>query len=96
MATRLAPLLPLPIPVPLAMGEPADGYPFKWSIYRWRDGDTAASERIADLCDFATSLAQFLITLQRIDPAGGPAPGSHNFFRGGPLAAYDTDRKSVV
>jgi len=65
---KLAPLLPLPIPTPLAMGEPAGGYPWRWSIYRWIEGVTAAPERIADLSDLAASLAQFLIALQRIDP----------------------------
>ena len=93
---RLASKLPLSIPVPLTMGQPADGYPFNWSIYRWLEGDTATPERIANLCDFATSIAQFLIALQRIDPAGGPAPGSHNFFRGGPLAAYDTETRQAI
>ena len=39
---RLAPLLPLPIPAPVAMGKPAEGFPWPWSIYRWIDGDTAA------------------------------------------------------
>jgi aminoglycoside phosphotransferase (APT) family kinase protein len=42
---RLAPLLPLPIPAPLAIGEPAHGYPWRWSIYRWLEGDTATPER---------------------------------------------------
>lgn len=32
---RLAPLLPLPIPVPLAKGLPADDYPWPFSVYRW-------------------------------------------------------------
>ena len=31
----LAPLLPLAIPLPLAKGTPAEGYPFAWSIYPW-------------------------------------------------------------
>lgn len=35
---RLAPLLPLPVPVPLAMGTPADNYPWHWSVYRWIEG----------------------------------------------------------
>jgi aminoglycoside phosphotransferase (APT) family kinase protein len=39
---RLAPLLPLPIPVPLALGSPAEGYPCRWSVYRWLDGEPAA------------------------------------------------------
>lgn len=93
---KLAPLLPLPIPTPLAIGDPADGYPWKWSIYRWIDGDTAAPERIADLGDFAGSLAQFLVALQRIDPTGGPGPGSHNFHRGGSLTAYDAETRRAI
>lgn len=35
---RLAPLLPLPIPVPLAQGLPGAGHPWPWSIYPWLDG----------------------------------------------------------
>ncbi|MEP6997358.1 MAG: aminoglycoside phosphotransferase family protein [Betaproteobacteria bacterium] len=93
---RLAPLLPFPIPVPLAIGEPADGYPWRWSIYRWIEGEPAVPERIADLRDFATSLAQFLIALQRIDPTGGPLPGPHNFHRGGPLTIYDAETRQAI
>jgi aminoglycoside phosphotransferase (APT) family kinase protein len=86
---QLAPRLPLPIPVPLAIGAPAEGYPWPWSVYRWLEGEPATIERIADLSEFAIALAQFLIALQRIDATGGPPPGRHNFFRGGPLAIYD-------
>ena len=93
---RLAPLLPLPIPVPLAMGVPADGYAWHWSVYRWLEGENATIERIADLDQFATALAQFLAALQRIDPAGGPPPGQHNFFRGAPLAIYDTETRDAI
>ena len=35
---RLAPLLPVAIPEPLGKGEPAEGYPWHWSVYRWLDG----------------------------------------------------------
>lgn len=93
---RLAPLLPLPIPTPVAIGEPADGYPWRWSIYLWLEGGTAAHERVADLRDVATSLAQFLIDLQRIDPTGGPAPGPHNFHRGGSLTTYDAETRQAI
>src|SRR5882672_694469 len=85
---KLAPSLPLPIPTPLALGEPSSGYPWRWSVYRWIEGDTAAPERIGDLSEFATSLARFLIALQRIDSTDGPRPGPHNFFRGLSLATY--------
>src|SRR3954469_13654021 len=70
---RLAPLLPLPIPVPLAMGEPGEDYPWQWSVYRWIDGETAKTAEIADIRQFAVALADFLVALRRIDPAGGPA-----------------------
>ncbi|MGH6610715.1 MAG: aminoglycoside phosphotransferase family protein [Burkholderiaceae bacterium] len=93
---RLASLLPLPIPEPLAIGAPAEGYPWSWSIYQWLEGDTAAPGRIVDLCDFATSLAQFLIALQQIDSSGGPAPGSHNFHRGGSLKIYDAETRQAL
>jgi aminoglycoside phosphotransferase (APT) family kinase protein len=93
---KLAPLLLLPIPVPLAKGAPTDGYPFPWSVYRWLEGETAAVGRIDDLCRFATALAQFLSALYRIDPAGGPPPGRHNFFRGGPLRVYDAETQRAI
>ena len=80
---KLAPHLPLPIPVPLAMGEPGDGYPWHWSVYRRLDGEIATIDGIADLRQFALALADFLVVLYQIDAAGGPAPGPHNFFRGG-------------
>ncbi|MCF6110106.1 aminoglycoside phosphotransferase family protein [Mesorhizobium muleiense] len=93
---RLAPLLPLPVPVPLAMGAPVDEYPWHWSVYRWIEGETATLERIASLPQFAAGLAQFLVALQRVDPAGGPAPGQHNFFRGGPLSVYDGETRQAI
>jgi len=92
----LRPLLPLPIPIPLAMGVPAQGYPWHWSVYLWLKGEPASVERIAHLDQFAATLAQFLVALQRIDPAGGPPPGPHNFFRGGPLAVYDDETRQAV
>lgn len=38
---RLAPHLPLAIPVPLAKGIPGEGYPWHWSVYRWLGGPSA-------------------------------------------------------
>ena len=93
---RLAPLLPLPIPVPLAMGVPAHGYPWHWSVYRWLEGQDATIEHIADMRQFAITLAEFLLALQRMDPAGGPAPGSHNFYRGGSVEIYDEQTRQAI
>jgi aminoglycoside phosphotransferase (APT) family kinase protein len=92
----LAPRLPLPIPVPLAMGVPDEGYPWKWSVYHWLEGAVASTERIDDLNEFATTLARFLASLKQIDPADGPPPGWHNFFRGGPLETYDAETRNAI
>lgn len=93
---KLAPHLPLPIPVPLAMGIPADGYPWHWSVYQWLEGEIATVARINDKDQFAIMLAQFLGALQQIDPTGGPPPGWHNFFRGGPLKTYDAQTRDAI
>jgi aminoglycoside phosphotransferase (APT) family kinase protein len=93
---RLAPHLPLPVPVPLAMGAPSDEYPWHWSVYRWLDGEAATIENIADLRQFAISLAQFLTALYRIDPTGGPPAGPHSFYRGGPLKVYDAETWQAI
>lgn len=92
---KLAPFLPLPIPTPLAIGKPGEGYPLHWSIYRWIEGDTAASRHVEDLCAFATDLGNFLTTFQQIDATDGPPPGLHSFYRGGSLNIYDSEVKEA-
>jgi aminoglycoside phosphotransferase (APT) family kinase protein len=87
----LAQRLPLPIPTPVAEGAPDDGFPYPWSVYRWLDGEPVAVAGVADRTAFATALAGFLNALGRVDAAGGPEPGEHNFFRGGPLATYEAE-----
>jgi len=92
----LAPQLPLEIPLPLAQGRPALGYPHPWSVYRWIAGDTARPDRIDDLRRFARTLGEFLLALQRVDATDGPMPGAHNFYRGGPLTTYDAETRQAV
>lgn len=92
----LASRLPLPIPEPVAKGAPGGGFPRPWSVYRWLSGEHATVERVADLDQFATDLADFLAALYRIDPVGGPAPGTDNFFRGGPLTVYDSEARESI
>lgn len=81
----LASQLPIPISEPLAQGEPAEGYLFPWSVYRWLDGETATTEGLADPHATAKELAAFVRALQRIDPTGGPGPQWSNAFRGVPM-----------
>jgi aminoglycoside phosphotransferase (APT) family kinase protein len=93
---RLAPELPLAIPLPLADGTPSDGYPFTWSVYRWLPGESAAAERITDTGQLATDLARFIVALQRIDSTGGPPPSEVNSFRGVPLARRDAGTRAAI
>lgn len=95
----LAPHLPLPIPEPVAQGEPDLGYPYPWSVYRWLAGAPASPNlhdgSVSDPTAFATTVAEFLVALRgcptSTDAAGGPEPGPHSFFRGGPVAVYASE-----
>jgi aminoglycoside phosphotransferase (APT) family kinase protein len=82
----LAPHLPLPIPKPLARGEPAEGFPYPWSVYEWLPGEPADVAELTDLRQVATDLAEFLLALRDIDATDGPPPESSNGFRGCDLA----------
>jgi aminoglycoside phosphotransferase (APT) family kinase protein len=70
---KLAPLLPLPIPTPVARGVAGEGYPHEWAVYDWLDGEDAASVPL-DLPRAAVDLAELLAALRRIDLTGGPPP----------------------
>jgi aminoglycoside phosphotransferase (APT) family kinase protein len=93
---KLAPLLPLTIPVPLAMGTPGEGYPWHWSINPWLEGENPQLEHIADPAQMARDLAQFISALQQIDTTGGPMAGAHNFSRGVPLAMRDAGTRAAI
>ncbi|MBF6591265.1 MAG: aminoglycoside phosphotransferase family protein [Ktedonobacterales bacterium] len=93
---RLAPLLPLAIPVPLAKGTPGEGYPWQWSVYRWLEGENATIERIADPGQAARDLALFIAALRRIAPMGGPPPGPPNSSRGVPLSTRDAPTRAAI
>ena len=84
----LAPHLPLAIPAPLAKGQPGEGYPWRWSIYRWLDGQDATLENLIDPGQAAADLAKFIKALRRIDVDVAGAP--HDSPRGEPLANRDT------
>jgi aminoglycoside phosphotransferase (APT) family kinase protein len=93
---RLAPLLPLAVPLPLAMGAPGEGYPCRWAVYSWLEGEAATVGNLDDPHVAARDLARFLAALQRIDTTGAPSAGEHNFFRGVPLAARDAGTRSAI
>ena len=82
----LARRLPVPIPAPVRVGTPVEGYPWPWTITRWYQGRLAA-----DLPTAARSpadLARFLAALHAPAPPDAP----YNPVRGVPLA----DRAAAV
>jgi aminoglycoside phosphotransferase (APT) family kinase protein len=83
---KLAPLLPLAIPRQLAMGHPAEGYPYDWSVYEWLPGEDA-NAGIDDLQQVAVDLAAFVRALRRVGVTGAHHREPHS--RGGPLAECD-------
>lgn len=93
---RLAPALPLPVPVVLGEGEPGEGCPYPWSVRGWLPGDTTAPDRITDLDRFAVQVAGFLGALQRCDPTGGPVAGAHSWYRGASPARYDEETRRCL
>jgi aminoglycoside phosphotransferase (APT) family kinase protein len=68
---KLAPVLPIAIPVPVAQGRPGRGYPWFWEIHTWVDGEPAGVEEI-DAVQAARDLAGLVGALQRVSPDGAP------------------------
>ncbi|MEV6149560.1 aminoglycoside phosphotransferase family protein [Nonomuraea sp. NPDC052129] len=90
---RLAPHLPLALPVQLAMGRPAEGYPYDWSVYEWLPGANA-NGTIDDLDQAAVDLAAFVTALHQVTTAGAPPRSPHS--RGGPLAESDASVRQAI
>jgi aminoglycoside phosphotransferase (APT) family kinase protein len=78
----LAAKLPLPIPAPVRVGQPAHGFPWKWSLVPFLPGQIAALTPPDDLTSGAVALGEFLAALHVAAPPDAPV----NPFRGGPLA----------
>ncbi|WP_156756266.1 aminoglycoside phosphotransferase family protein [Actinokineospora pegani] len=86
---RLAPLLPTAIPQVLGAGEPAEGWPSRWSVYRWLPGENP--EAGTPGAPLAEDLAAFVAAMREVTLPG--APPAH---RGGPLAALDAATRSAI
>lgn len=79
---ELAPLLTLPVPVPVRVGLPSNDYPWSWSIVPWVVGSPGDRTTIDDPDDAAQRLGRFLHALHRPAPSDAP----RNRDRGVPIA----------
>lgn len=92
----LAEKLSLPIPIPLAKGNPTTEYQWPWSVNKWLEGDTLSHSNLDNLNQLAKDLGSFLKELQAVDSSGGPLAGEHNFYRGGLLSIYNDESKKAI
>jgi aminoglycoside phosphotransferase (APT) family kinase protein len=89
---RLAPHLPVALPEPVAVGEPGEGYPYRWAVHRWLPGEAATQERLADRMGFAADVAAVVLALRRL-PTDGAPPARH---RARPPADHDADTRAAI
>ncbi len=87
---KLAPLLPLQIPVPLKKGTADESYPYPWYIYRWLEGINATTEKI-DFYQAANDLGEFISALQKVDITDAPQSR-----RGLPLSSRDKETREAI
>ncbi len=88
---RLAPLLPASVPEVLGAGQPAEGYPWPWSVYRWLAGENPEPGALSDPAGLAEDLAGFVAAMRSITLPG--APQAH---RGGPVASLDAATRRAI
>lgn len=88
---RLAPLLPARIPEVLGAGEPAQGYPWPWSVYRWLTGEHPEPGLLSEPVPLAGDLAAFVAAMRSIT-----LPGAPKAYRGGPVASLDADTREAI
>ncbi|MGW5211011.1 aminoglycoside phosphotransferase family protein [Streptomyces sp. NPDC004051] len=88
---RLAPLLPTAIPEVLGAGEPTEGYPWPWSVYRWLAGELPEAGALDEPVLLAKDLAEFVAAMRSISLP--EAPRAH---RGGPLVSLDAETRSAI
>lgn len=90
--------LSVPIPKPLALGQPSNDYPWAWSIYAWLEGKSANALTFVDqeLEPIALGLVQFLKELHQIEPSDSLLPGLHNYWRGDHVSVYDKQAREQI
>jgi aminoglycoside phosphotransferase (APT) family kinase protein len=64
---KIAPLLPLTVPEPVEIGQPGHGYPWRWSIHHWIEGENANVAGIADMRQAVDDMVRFVRALHAID-----------------------------
>nr|WP_274911463.1 aminoglycoside phosphotransferase family protein [Streptomyces sp. WZ-12] len=88
---RLAPLLPVAVPEVRGAGEPAEGYPWPWSVYRWLAGEAPRVGALVEPARLGGELAAFVRAMGSVALPGAPAA-----HRGGPLVSLDASTRAAI
>jgi aminoglycoside phosphotransferase (APT) family kinase protein len=89
---RLAPQLPVPVPMPVAKGVPGVGYPYPWLVYPWIEGEDLQHVGGLDLNQTARDVAAFVVALQNAHLGDQPPLGA----RAGTLALLDQEARWAI
>ncbi len=85
--------LPVTLPVPVALGQATDDYPFRWSIAPWLPGEPPTPANVAPPV-LAEELAGFVAALHAVEPSGGPPRTGTS--RGAPVRSWDESVREAI
>lgn len=91
--------LPVAVPEVVAVGEPGYGYPERWSVVRWLDGDVPGVPRPGEepRRTLARDLAAVVTALRALPvPDEARADPALRWYRGDPLATLDDDVRRLL
>jgi aminoglycoside phosphotransferase (APT) family kinase protein len=89
---RLAAHLAVAVPEPVSVGDPGSGYPYRWAVHRWIEGQPADPATIGDPVVFAVDLARVVRQLRDLPTTGAPLPSN----RARPLHEYDEATRGCI
>ena len=93
---RIAPHLPVSVPVPLALGAPWEGYPWSWTVVPWLSGEDAHASSPADMTQLALDLARVVSDLHGVDANDGPPADAPRAGRGVHLSNRDVPMRAAM
>ncbi|GAA2240288.1 hypothetical protein GCM10010413_47720 [Promicromonospora sukumoe] len=88
----LAAHLPVEIPAPLAVGEPGEGFPYRWSVVPWLEGEPPVTGGLG--ADATRDLGEVVAALRTVPTDGGPV--KEGTSRGVPLSRLDDDVRAAI
>ncbi len=96
---HLAPALPVPVPEVIAVGHPGFGYPERWAITSWLDGEPPSTSQpagpVADA--LAGDLATFTTALHRLDvPIEAATDPTLRRYRSAQLSDIDAEIRQYL